>query len=502
MRQLLMRLFHGVALCLSLLTGLAYAASCANPGATTVFFVNGVWNPPGPNAPDSLNALEALMTSPSGFSAYDFQLANNPGDGLITDLIETYGQTVGVNADWAMFSLWLAGEVVTPDFLKVISPLFTSSIVKLALPTSQPPQKTQDVLRQHVAQYRSALQSGRKVVVVAHSQGNYFANAAVESVVDGLTFAEQQSFTIVSVANPDDHIATASRSNIPVTLKEDLIIGEVVVKARKLFGLAPPMGFAPPNDVTPYTNIPGINDDILKHDFASTYLQRTYRPRDSRALPASELAILNNIDAAARATPSPPCQQSPFIIQPGPGQGKDIWTTSVFSNAPGGGGPGGGLDNDELRVGGWGDLYYSLLQFDISNPSLPKQAKSAVLRLYNHLNQGNGPTPMTLYQITQFWNWKTQGTGSDRLRLWWADQPTAVQLGATAQRPAVLPAPPLNAFYDVDITDLYNFWQSNPTQNFGLELRPTLNNNYWNIFLSSDYLTDPSLRPQLIITAP
>jgi hypothetical protein len=40
---------------------------------------------------------------------------------------------------------------------------------------------------------------------------------------------------------------------------------------------------------------------------------------------------------------------------------QDIWTTSVYSYAPGGAGPGGGLADDVLKVGGWGDLYYSLL---------------------------------------------------------------------------------------------------------------------------------------------
>ena len=32
---------------------------------------------------------------------------------------------------------------------------------------------------------------------------------------------------------------------------------------------------------------------------------------------------------------------------------QDIWTTNTFSYAPGGGGPGGGLADDVLKVGGW-----------------------------------------------------------------------------------------------------------------------------------------------------
>ena len=44
-----------------------------------------------------------------------------------------------------------------------------------------------------------------------------------------------------------------------------------------------------------------------------------------------------------------------YKVQPGPLEGKDIWTTSVYSYTGAGGGPGGGLDNEELRVGGWAD---------------------------------------------------------------------------------------------------------------------------------------------------
>ena len=187
------------------------------------------------------------------------------------------------------------------------------------------------------------------------------------------------------------------------------------------------------------------------------------------------------------------------VIQPGPGQGKDIWTTSVFSFAPSGGGPGGGLDDDVLIVGGWGDLYYSLIQFNLSDPTLPRQTTSAKLRLYSAGFPPFNPTPMTLRRITSFWDWRTQGTGSDRLRLWWADQPATIPVGSTTQRPSILPAPAPGAFYDIDVTDLYNFWQASPTENFGLELRPVLNNSERNRFFSSDYVINPALRPQLII---
>ena len=170
---------------------------------------------------------------------------------------------------------------------------------------------------------------------------------------------------------------------------------------------------------------------------------------------------------------------------------QDIWTTSVFSFAPGGGGPGGGLADDLLKVGGWGDLYYSLMKFDLTG--LPTHATSVELRLFDISSNGGTPTSMDLYRITQDWNWQTQGTGSDRLRLWWADQPSA------AAQTTSLPAPGVGSYYYIDITDLYNQWQAGTLPNFGIELRPTSNNNNFDIFGSSRNATQAD-QPALVIT--
>jgi hypothetical protein len=170
---------------------------------------------------------------------------------------------------------------------------------------------------------------------------------------------------------------------------------------------------------------------------------------------------------------------------------QDIWTTSVYSYAPGGGGPGGGMADETLRVGGWGDLYYSLLHFDLTG--LPKTATKVRVRLYNISSNGGLPTGLYLYEIEQLWNWQTRGTGLDRLRLWWADQPSVVPYLARA-----LPAPVINAYYYIDITQLYNGWQSRDIPNCGIELRPTSNRNNFDFFASSRH-PNPDRKPRLII---
>lgn len=121
-------------------------------------------------------------------------------------------------------------------------------------------------------------------------------------------------------------------------------------------------------------------------------------------------------------------QAQTAVLQPGPGAGKDIWTTSVYSYVPPGGGPGGGLNNEYLRVGGWADQYYSLIEFDLTG--MAQVATSARLELFSVPEvHGYGATGLYLDRITEFWDWRIQGTGADMERLWWADRPAAVQWG-------------------------------------------------------------------------
>jgi hypothetical protein len=182
--------------------------------------------------------------------------------------------------------------------------------------------------------------------------------------------------------------------------------------------------------------------------------------------------------------------------QPGPADGNDIWINNVFNHDPAvPGGPGGGLNDDNLVVGGWGDLYYSLLQFDLTG--LPGAATSVQLVLYSRIGPGHslGTTPMQLHRIDGPWDWQNTGTGYDNNRLWWADRPPTTQLTSTP-----LPAPVEESFYSIDVTALYNWWQLNPSLNYGVQLTPTLTWNRWSYFYSADYLSDPSKRPKLVIT--
>ena len=81
-----------------------------------------------------------------------------------------------------------------------------------------------------------------------------------------------------------------------------------------------------------------------------------------------------------------------FILQPGPEDGMDVWVTNVYH--------GGGKDVNDLRVGGWGDWYYSLIKFDIE--SLPPGVAFAKIEFFAWNNRDPSPT-MYLDRVTSYW---------------------------------------------------------------------------------------------------
>lgn len=164
---------------------------------------------------------------------------------------------------------------------------------------------------------------------------------------------------------------------------------------------------------------------------------------------------------------------------------KDIWSTSVYSYAAGGGGPGGGLENDRLRIGGWGDQYVALIQFDLPDVACTSRV---VLELYN-TNDSHAPTPMYLNIITSPWDWQRGD------RLWWKDLPSA-----EPWRNRVISAPGLNAWTSIDISDLFEKWCTKETPNYGLMLKPVENNNNYDTFYSTRYAGNDDLKPRLIIS--
>jgi hypothetical protein len=78
-------------------------------------------------------------------------------------------------------------------------------------------------LRRHVQRYQGLLMSGNRVLVVAHSQGNLYANAAYGNLAGNDT-VPMDAFGIVSVATPASRVAGGGPY---YTLMYDLVISAV-----------------------------------------------------------------------------------------------------------------------------------------------------------------------------------------------------------------------------------------------------------------------------------
>jgi len=164
-------------------------------------------------------------------------------------------------------------------------------------------------------------------------------------------------------------------------------------------------------------------------------------------------------------------------------QWKDVWTTSIYSYAPGGGGPGGGLDNDELRVGGWGDWYFSLIRFKL--PLLRSRPKFSAIVLYAKDSEG-ASVPLALDRLINAWDFPKGD------RLWWKDRP-----GQRAVSTDFLPAPRKQQWYIIDLTELIDEWLDQKSPNYGIQIRPVHDFGSFVFFVSSKG-TDKSKIPQLV----
>ncbi len=138
-----------------------------------------------------------------------------------------------------------------------------------------------------------------------------------------------------------------------------------------------------------------------------------------------------------------------------------LWITDTYSYAPGGGGPGGGLLDEVLKVGGWGDWYFSLIKFELPTKGTDLEFAGVLLFVQSDEHE---PTSLYIDRVIEPWKWNlTQ-------HIWWRDRPGSFQMVTDA-----LPAPQKSHWYVIEITKLYNQWSAGIAGNFGFQIRPSTN---------------------------
>lgn len=135
-------------------------------------------------------------------------------------------------------------------------------------------------------------------------------------------------------------------------------------------------------------------------------------------------------------------------------------------------------DSDQLRIGGWGDRYLSLLKFD-DIKGLPSPVTGAYLYLYSLPRGTSTPSQIALFRATSFWD-KTVQWGDLNItgvaEPYYTTPPSKLPtLGVPGF--AYSPPPGINTFYGMGITDWYNGWKNGIYANHGIVIYPNDGNN-------------------------
>jgi len=233
------------------LTGISFASICDSK-ETIIFFGNGVKS----IKKDAFKAKESIKKSLKAelpteeFELLDFKLSYNDTHGLPLDLLESTIQILTGNT--SRFWRFLFGLEIIPDWFSDKFILLSAVLDKSALVTT-------DSLKDHVSTYTTKIAEGKKILLVAHSQGNLFGNQAYNL----LDADERLSFAMVSVANADNTVLDNSSSGAPyTTLVNDKVI-QAIIAAQILL---------PTKPMEPNTANLVDSDDPLQHNFINTYM--------------------------------------------------------------------------------------------------------------------------------------------------------------------------------------------------------------------------------------
>lgn len=222
-------------------------AECDNPNAhesVRIYFANGMNN----TEEGAYNSQKALMDE-LGMQNKDFGIAYNDNENWLTQLLEAYHQRKNESDD---FWYWLRHMNEAPQW-------FRDEYVQKVGRFNENMVRNDPDLQRHIRKYVADLVSGKKVVIVAHSQGNFYANNAYRYIK--INYPEyKNSIGIVSAANPSNWVEGGGSyvlNDVYTTNPEDLVINLVRILYPDTL----------PANVPPYDNPSSLSD----HEFVTIY---------------------------------------------------------------------------------------------------------------------------------------------------------------------------------------------------------------------------------------
>ena len=165
----------------------AVSAACAPDSAVSIYYGNGMHITPARARVQTLQMDAKLRAAlPAGAKAtYSYAYNNSEDD--VTQVLQVLGQ--GLDDRSIQFQSWINVPSGAPS-------VFRSAVKSVEQAATVSSYVKDADLAAHVARYKADLAAGRRVIVVAHSQGNFYANRAYEQLTS------KAGFAIVSVATP------------------------------------------------------------------------------------------------------------------------------------------------------------------------------------------------------------------------------------------------------------------------------------------------------------
>jgi hypothetical protein len=225
-----------------------FAQQCTEfnkPGKARVYYVNGMLS----DNVNNNNARTLLETTVGNKPDNVYRMSVNRTKNFAADGYQSFKQRSG-EIDPKIF--WQQWHGTNPGFPQT-SPEFQESLADAIVAAATVQVNSDADLAAMVGQYLIDLNAGKKVILVSHSQGNFYANRAQEFIADNNPELAP-SLGVISVASPSGSLAPGAL--LTQNSQDTVIFGTVAGKYSVL----------PAN-----VNFFGINDK-RHHGFLTTYM--------------------------------------------------------------------------------------------------------------------------------------------------------------------------------------------------------------------------------------
>lgn len=187
------------------------------------------------------------VMAPDQYNRTSFSVAYNQSEGILLDVLEAARQQLGNEYPSLAVAILLRrsglseildflGIGLTPEQIQAFNDFVRNRTVQELIQGTG----SNSTVLEHVQHYTTDIGEGKKVIVIAHSQGNIFANLAFTQ----LSVEQVPSFSIIPVASPESTVRKSLVGH--VRFFNDLVIAAVDA-GRSALGLPGPL---PVNDVT------------------------------------------------------------------------------------------------------------------------------------------------------------------------------------------------------------------------------------------------------------